>query len=198
MFQPTIQIQFLYQFSSVQSLSRVWLFATRTTVQKLQRSVEPSFPHFLTKIRCFAITFPGRGRSIRDWTFQRHGRVCSSFRKLRVCLLHKKAKRHMERYSTSLSKFSRSVVSDTLWPCELQPGFRAHHQLPELVQTHVHRVGDAIQPSHPLSSPSPPAFNLSQNQGLSQWLSSSLQVAKLLELQLQYQCFQWIFRTDFL
>ena len=52
-------------------------------------------------------------------------------------------------------------------------GFRIHHQLPELAQTHFHWVGDAIQPSHPLSSPSPPAFNLSQHQGLFQWVSSS-------------------------
>ena len=73
-----------------------------------------------------------------------------------------------------------------------------HHQLPEFTQTHVHRVHDAIQPSHPLSSPSPPAFNLSQHQGLLKWVSSSHQVAKILEVQLQHQSFQWIFRTGFL
>ena len=78
------------------------------------------------------------------------------------------------------------------------PGFPVHHQLPELAQTHVHRVGGAIQPSHPLSSPSPPAFNLSQHQGLFQWISSSHQVDKVLEFQPQHQSFQWIFRTDFL
>ena len=61
------------------------------------------------------------------------------------------------------------------------PDFPVHHQLPELAQTHVHWVGDAIQPSHPLSSPSPPAFILSQHQGLFQWVSSSHQVAKILE-----------------
>ena len=64
------------------------------------------------------------------------------------------------------------------------PGFPVHHQLPEFAQIHVYRVGDAIQPSHPLSSPSPPAFSLSQHQGLFQWVSSSHQVAKVLELQL--------------
>ena len=64
------------------------------------------------------------------------------------------------------------------------------HQLPELVQTHDHRVSDAIQLSHPLSSPSPRAFNLSQHQGLFQWVGSSHQVAKVLELQLQHQSFQ--------
>ena len=65
-----------------------------------------------------------------------------------------------------------------------------HHQLPELTQTHVHRIGDAIQSSHPLSSPSPPAFNLSQHQGLFQGVSSLHQVAKVLEFQLQHQSFQ--------
>ena len=64
------------------------------------------------------------------------------------------------------------------------PGLPVHHQLPELAQTHVHWVGDAIQPSDPLSSPSPSAFNLSQHQGLFQWVSSSNQVAKVLEFQL--------------
>ena len=78
------------------------------------------------------------------------------------------------------------------------PGFPVHHQLLELAQTHVRRVSDAIQPPHPLSSPSPPAFNLSQHQDLFQWVSSSHEVAKVLELQLQHQSFQWIFRTDFL
>ena len=67
------------------------------------------------------------------------------------------------------------------------PGFPVHHQLPELAQTRVHWVDDAIQPSHPLSSPSPLAFNLSQHQGLFQWVSSSHQVAKVLELQLEHQ-----------
>ena len=69
-------------------------------------------------------------------------------------------------------------------------GFPVHHQLLELCQTHIHPVGDAIQPSHPLLSPSLPAFNLSQHQGLFQRVSSLHQVAKVLELQLQYQSFQ--------
>ena len=77
-------------------------------------------------------------------------------------------------------------------------GFPVHHQCLELTQTHVHRFGDAIQPSHPLLFPSPPTFNLSQHQGLFQWVNSLHQVAKGLEFQLQYQSFQWIFRTDFL
>ena len=78
------------------------------------------------------------------------------------------------------------------------PGLPVHHQLPKSTQTHVHWVGDAIQLSHPLLSPSPPALNLSQHQGLFQWVSSLHQVAKLLEFQLQHQSFQWAPRTDLL
>ena len=77
------------------------------------------------------------------------------------------------------------------------PGLPVHRQLPEFTQTHVHSVGIAIQLSHHLLSPSP-ASNLSQHQGLFQWVSSSHQVAKVLEFHLQHQSFQWIFRTDFL
>ena len=78
------------------------------------------------------------------------------------------------------------------------PGFPVQHQLPELTQTPFHWVTDAIQPSHPLLSPSPPAFNLSQHQGLFQWVSSLHQVAKVLEFQLQHQSFKSTPRTDFL
>ena len=94
-----------------------------------------------------------------------------------------------------------SVAQSCLTLCEpmnhSMPGLPVHHQLPESTQTHVHRVGDAIQPSHPLSSPSPPALSLSQHQGPFQWVSSLHQVAKVLEFQLQQQSFQWIVRTDF-
>ena len=76
------------------------------------------------------------------------------------------------------------------------PGLPIRHQLLESTQTYVHRVGDAIQPSHPLSSPSPPAFNLSQHQGLFQWVSFSHQVANVLELQLHHQSFQRNPRAD--
>ena len=72
-------------------------------------------------------------------------------------------------------------------------GFPVRHQLPELAQTYVHWVGDAIQPSHPLAFPSLPAFHLSQHEGLLQWFSSLYQVAQVLELQFQHQSFQWIF-----
>ena len=104
-------------------------------------------------------------------------------------------------YITFYVQFS-SVTQSCLTLCNPMdcstPGFPVFHQLPELVQTHVHRVGDAIQSPHPLSSPSPPTFNLSQHQSLFKWVCSSHQVAKILEFQLQHQPFQWIFRTDFL
>ena len=76
------------------------------------------------------------------------------------------------------------------------PGLPVHHQLPESTQTHIHWFSDAIQPSHPLSSPFPPALNLSQHHGLFKWVSSSHEVAKVLELQLQNQSYQWTPRTD--
>ena len=83
-----------------------------------------------------------------------------------------------------------SVNSSTL-------GFPILYYLPEFIQTHVHWISDAIQPSHPLSSPSPPTFNLAQCQDLFQWVSHSHQVAKVLELQLQHLSFQWIFSISF-
>ena len=80
----------------------------------------------------------------------------------------------------------------------IMPGFCVLHCLPKFVQTHVHWVGDAIQPSHPLSPPSPPALSLTQHQGLFQWMGCSHQVAKVLEFQFQHQSFQRIFMVDFL
>ena len=95
-----------------------------------------------------------------------------------------------------------SVAQSSLTLCDpmdsSMPGLPVHHKLLEFTQTHVHWVDDAIQPSHPLLSPSPPAFNLSQHQGLFKWVSSSHQVTKVLEFQLQHQSFQWILRTDLL
>ena len=81
-----------------------------------------------------------------------------------------------------------SVAQSCLTLCDPMnhstPGLPVHHQLPELTQTHVHRVSDAIQPSHPLSSPSPPAPDPSQHQSIFQWVNSSHEVAKVLEFQL--------------
>ena len=103
-------------------------------------------------------------------------------------------------------KFSSVLFSSvtqsclTLWdPINRStPGLPVHLQLPEFTQTHAHWVDDAIQPSHPLSSPSPPAPNPSKHQGLFQWVNSSHEVAKVLEFQLQHQSIQWTPRTDLL
>ena len=102
----------------------------------------------------------------------------------------------------SVFQFSSVQLHSCVWLCDPMnhstPGLPVHHQLSESTQTHVHWVGDAIQPSHPLSSPSPPALNLAQHQGLFKWVSSSHQVAKVLEFQLQHWSFQWTPRTDLL
>ena len=104
---------------------------------------------------------------------------------------------HNFQQTVSFNSCCCSVTRECLTLCSPMdcstPGFPALHHLPEFAQTHVHWVGDAIQPSHPLSLPSPPAFNLSQHQGLFQWVDSSYQVAKGFEL--QHQFFQWIFRV---
>ena len=98
-------------------------------------------------------------------------------------------------FRASVSSVAQSCP--TLWdPMNRSiPGLPVHHQLPESTQIHVHCVSDAIQPSHTLSSPSPPALNLSQ-QGLFKWVGSPHQVAKVLEFQLQHQSLQWTPRTD--
>ena len=104
-------------------------------------------------------------------------------------------------FSWYLYQFS-SVAQSCLTLCNpvdcSTPGLPVHHQLPEFTQTQVHRISDAFQPSHPLSYLSPPVLNLSQHQDLFKWVSSSNQVAKVLEFQLQHQSPQWIFRTDLL
>ena len=102
-------------------------------------------------------------------------------------------------FQFSSVQFSLLVVSNSLQPPRLQHArLPCPSPLPELAQIHVHWVGDPIQPSHSLLYPSPPAFKLSQQQGLFQWVGSLHQVAKVLELQFQHQSFQWIFRVDFL
>ena len=96
---------------------------------------------------------------------------------------------------SSVQSLSHVQLFGSPWTAAFQASLSIT-KVPEFTQTHVHWVGDAIQPSHPLSSPSPPAFNLFQNWGLFKWISSSHQVAKILEFHLQHQCFQWTFRTD--
>ena len=105
------------------------------------------------------------------------------------------------RVNSSLNQLS-SVTQSCSTLCNTMdysmPSLPVHHQLLELTQTHVHWVSDGIQSSHPLLAPSPPAFNPSQHKGFFQWVSSSHQVAKVLELQLRHQSFQWTPRTDLL
>ena len=104
--------------------------------------------------------------------------------------------------SSSMPLLFRSVAQSCLTLCNpvnrSTPGLPVHHQLPESTQTHVHWVADTIQPSHSLLSPTPPALNLSQHQGIFKWVSSSHQVAKVLEFQLQHHIFHWTPRTDLL
>ena len=119
------------------------------------------------------------------------------YRKMRLCLSNLKCFHAFPTpFSISLVTQSRPTLCNPL-DCST-PGLPVHHQLSEFTQTHVHWVSDAIQPSCPLSFPSPPTFNLSQHQDLFEWVSSSHQVAKVLEFQLQHKSFQWIFRTGFL
>ena len=94
----------------------------------------------------------------------------------------------------------QSISLSRVWLCDPMQHARppCPSPPPGVTQTYVHWVGDAIPPSHPLSSPPLPALNLSQQKDLFQWVCSSHQVAKVLEFQLQHQSFQWIFRTDFL
>ena len=95
-----------------------------------------------------------------------------------------------------------SVAQSCLTLCDPMnhstPGLPVHHQLLESTQTHAHWVGDAIWPSYPLSSPSPPALSLFQHQGLFKWVSSSHQVAKVLEFQLQHPSFQCTYIDTYL
>ena len=98
-------------------------------------------------------------------------------------------------FSIQFTSVTQSCLTVTPWTAACQTSLSITNS--HLLKL-VHWIGDAIQPSHPLLYPSPPAFSLAQHQGLFQWVSSSNQVAKVLELQLQHQSFQWIFRTDFI
>ena len=119
------------------------------------------------------------------------------------CLLHWQADFLPLSYQGTLymciCQFS-SVAQSCLTLCDpmnrSKPGLPVHRQLPEFIQTHVHRVGDAIQPSHPLSSPSPPAPNPSQHQGLFQWVNSSREVAKVLEF--QFHIYVYMYRCSYM
>ena len=134
---------------------------------------------------CFETVLPGRSNMQLELRITALKRL--DFLKLSwfICVLILKWYFHHLQFSSAAQ--SCLIHCDPM-DCSM-PGFPAHHQLLELTQIHVRRVGDAIQPSHPLSSLSPSAFNLSQHQGLFQWVHSLHQVAKVLEFQLQHQSF---------
>ena len=125
----------------------------------------------------------------RVWSQMVKYRICFEGRVNRTCAMmeYEEHGRNSNDIKFSVSQFS-SVAQSCLTLCNPMnrstPGLPVHHQLPEFTQTHVHRVRDAIQTSHPRSSPSPPAPNPSQHQSLFQWVRSSHEVAKVLELQL--------------
>ena len=114
---------------------------------------------------------------------------------MRIIAIKKRQRLYFDTEFSSVAQLS-PILCDPM-DCSML-GLPVHHQLPEFTQIHVHWVGDATWPSHPLSPSFPSALNLSQRQGLFQWISSSHQVTKGVELQLQHQSFQWIFRVDFL
>ena len=131
------------------------------------------------KLRAELVPVPGDQTSLKDQkvkqTLEERRHFCET---LGFCATSRSWRFLIK--SVQFSSVAQSCL--TLWDpmaCST-PGFPVHHQLPELTQTHIHQVGDAIQPSHPLSSPSPPAYNPSQHQGLFKWNSSSHQLAKKL------------------
>ena len=186
--------------SSGQSLSHVQLFATPWTASR-QASLSITNSQSLLKLMSIESVMPSN-HLILCSTFLLSPLIFPSIRVFSnesvLCIRWPK----YWSFSFSISQSVSSVAQSCLTLCDpmnhSMPGLAVRHQLPESSQTHVHWIGNVIQPSHPLSSPSPPALNPSQHHGLFKWVSSSHQVAKVLELQLQHQSFQWTFRTDLL
>ena len=129
------------------------------------------------------------------WGEVRHSNLIYGEDSVRWCT-HTQILEHQMAHQFSSATQSCPTLCDSM-DCSTS-GFPVYHQLLQPNQAHVHRVSDAIQPSQPLSSPSIPAFKLSQHKGLFQWDSSSHKFAKVLQFQLLHQPFKWIFRTDFL
>ena len=196
----------------VKSLSRVGLFATSWTV--VHQALSPwDFPCKSTGVGCHFLLqgiFLTQGSNLglqhcrqtlllsetpgklkRSWGDPINNRYCNLI------------DRNLFTMDFSVSELQFSSVAQSCLTLHnpmnhSTPGLPVHHQLPEFIQTHAHGVDDAIQPSHLLLSPSPPAPNPSQHQGLFQWVNSSHEVAKALEFQLQHQCVQWTQKTDLL
>ena len=166
-----------------------------------------TFMHWGRKWQPTSVFLPGESRDRGAWWAAVYGvaqsrtglkRLSSSSSdiQLNFCTYTVQIISHINVYLVQFSTQSCPTLCKPMDSSTL--GLPVHHQLPEFTQTHVHWVSDATQPSHPLSSPSPPAFNVSQHHGLFKWLSKSYQVAKVLEFQLQHQSFQWTLRTDLL
>ena len=176
--------------------------------QSIETSISPSvlrmnsqgwFPLGLTALISLS---NGLSRVFSSTKIQKHKYMKETNRSYRTEKYNNRTKNSLDGLNSSVSVQFSSVTQSCPTLCDPMnrstPGLPVHHQPPESTQTHVHRVTDAIQPSHSLSSPSPPTLNLSQHQGLFKWVSSSHQVAKVLEFQLQHQSFQWTPRTDLL
>ena len=159
-----------HQFSSVQFLSRVRLFAT---------------PWIAACQASLSITNSGVHSDSRPSSQWCHPAISSSDVRFSFC-----PQSFPAFSSVQFSSFAQSCPTLCDPMNRSTPGLPVHHQLLEFTQTHVHRVSDAIQPSHPLSSPSPPAPNPSEHQSLFRWVNSSHEVAKVLEFQLWHHSFQ--------
>ena len=201
-------VSLITQFSSVQSLSRVWLFAAAAakSLQLCPTLCDPidgrppgsPVPGILQArpLEWVAISFS----NARKWKVKVKSLSCVR-PSATPWITAFQAAPSMGFFPAGVLEWGAIAFSGPTFCDPMNrstPGLPVHHHLLEFTQTHVHRVGDAIQPSHPLSSPSPPAPNLSQHQGLFQWVNSSHEVAKTLEFQLQDQFFQRTPRTDLL
>ena len=176
---PDKDLQLNLNFSSVQLLSRVQLFATPWIAAR-QASLSITNSQGLLKLMS----------KLESVTPSSHLILC---RPLLLLPSHLPS----IRFSFQFSSVAQSCPTLCDPMNSSMPGLPVHNQLPEFTQTHAHWV-NAIKPSHPLASPSPPASNPSQYQGLFQWVNSSHEVAKVLEFQLQHQSFQWTPRADLL
>ena len=189
------------------SLGHVWLFVTSWTIQSMN---SPGPNTGVGSLSCLQRIFPTQGLKpgltycrqilyhlshkgsprILEWVAYPFSSVPSQLRnRTRVSCIEG---RFLVWFSL-VQLLSRVRLCDPM--NRSTSGLPVHHKLPEFTQTHTHWVSDAIQPSHPLSSPSPPAPNPSKHQGLFQWVNSSHRVAKVLEFHLQHQSFQWTPRS---
>ena len=188
-------IHFLY-IAGIVSIWGLAAFSLGTRVPRTQGIRDVSISKYFGELLCELLCMnPQDLLCIPEYSSS-----CNSFN-LRECKIVKLVWKILEKVYEVSVQFS-SVVQSCLTLCDPMnrstPGLPVHHRLLEFTQTHIHRVGDAFQPSHPLSSPSPPAPNPSQHQSLFQQVNSSHEVAKVLEFQLQHQSFQRTPRTDLL